>query len=169
MVVTTTTRGSQHLRRRGPLSSLAARLAERDLRRLFRYAATSVIALGISEAVLLLISDTTSLGAASAALVANVAGTGPSYLLSRYWIWPEADRRRVGRQLVLYWVISLVSMGLSSITLGVVADHVPHTRLVHLALLGAAYLGISVVLWVAKYASYRAFIFTPEPAGASAA
>lgn len=166
----TTTRGGKHLQaRRGRVGELAARLAASDLRRLFRYGATSVIALGISEAVLLLVSDTTSLGAASAALVANVAGTGPSYLLSRYWIWPDADRRRVGRQLVLYWVISLISMGLSSITLGVVADHVPHTRIVHLALLGAAYLAISVILWVAKYASYRAFIFTPESAGASAA
>lgn len=143
-----------------------AQLRQRNLARLVRYGTTSVLALGISEAVLLLVSDKTSLGAASAALVANVSGTVPSYLLSRYWIWPEADRRRVGRQLVLYWVISLVSMGLSSITLGVVADHVPHTRIVHLVLLGTAYLGISLVLWVAKYVSYRTLIFTARPRGA---
>lgn len=136
-----------------------AKLEGRDLRRLFRYAATSVICLGISEAVVLYLQDATPLGPISAALCANVAGGIPSYFLSRYWIWPDADRRRVGRQLVLYWVISFASMGLSSFTYGVVADHVPRERIVHIVLLGIAYLVISLVLWVAKYLSYRSFAF----------
>jgi hypothetical protein len=74
----------------------------------------------------------------------------------------------VGRQLVLYWVISLVSMGLSSFTYGVVADHVPHERIVHIVLLGVAYLVISLVLWVAKYVSYRSFCFSPKTRPADA-
>jgi len=168
---TTTTRGARAHRRRhgGWNAGLVSRLKALDLGRLLRYGATSVISLGISEAVLLVLSDKTALGAASAALIANLAGTGPSYLLSRYWIWPEADRRRVGRQVVLYWVISLISMGLSSVTLGVVADHVPEERMEHVLLLGAAYLAISLILWAAKYVSYRSIIFTGEPSGARAA
>lgn len=153
-------------RRQGRLATLLARvlarLEGRDLGRLFRYAATSVICLAVSEAVVLYLQDATTLGPISAALIANVAGGIPSYLLSRYWIWPEADRRRVGRQFVLYWAISFVSMGLSSFTYGVVADHVPHERIVHIVLLGVAYLVISLVLWVAKYVSYRSFCFTPK-------
>lgn len=159
-------------RRRGPLATLLvrllARLEGRDLGRLFRYGATSVIALGVSEAVVLWLQDATALGAVSAALIANLAGGVPSYLLSRYWIWPESDRRRVGRQFVLYWVISFASMGLSSFTYGVVADHVPRERIMHIVLLGIAYLVISLVLWVAKYVSYRSFCFTTKTRRADA-
>lgn len=145
---------------------LRARLAGRDLGRLLRYGTTSVLALGISEAVLLVVTESTALGGATSALLANIAGTVPSYLLSRYWIWPEADRRRVGRQVVLYWMISLVSMGLSSVTVGLVADHVPRTRILHMLLLGAAYLVVSFILWVAKYVSYRRLIFTARTSNA---
>jgi len=38
------------------------------------------------------------------AFLANLAGTVPSYLLSHFWIWREASRTRVGRQVVLYWL-----------------------------------------------------------------
>lgn len=158
--------------RRGRLAALLARLLAllegRDLGRLFRYAATSVISLGVSEVVVLYLQASTTLGPISAALIANVAGGVPSYLLSRYWIWPESDRRRIGRQFVLYWVISFASMGLSSFTYGVVADHVPRERIVHIVLLGIAYLVISVVLWVAKYVSYRSFCFNPKTRSADA-
>lgn len=153
--------GPRHLRQgQGRVAPLLSKLAGRDLRRLFRYAATSVICLGISEVVVLSLQDSTSLGPISAALVANVAGCLPSYLLSRYWIWPEADRRRVGRQFVLYWAISFASMGLSSVTYGVVAAHVPRERIEHIVFLGSAYLVISLVLWVAKYLGYRSFCFS---------
>jgi putative flippase GtrA len=156
-------RGGTHLRHRpGPLEALRARLAGRDLGRIVRYGATSVLALGISEVVLVAVTESTDLGGASSALLANIAGTVPSYLLSRYWIWPEADRRRVGRQVALYWVISLISMGLSSATIGLVADHVPRTRVLHVLLLGGAYLVVSFILWVAKYVSYRRLIFTAQ-------
>lgn len=142
------------------LSSLAGRLRGADRQRLVRYGLTSLLALGVSEAVLLVLSATTGLSAMAGALAANLAGTVPSYLLSRYWIWPEADRDRAGRQVVLYWATSLVSMAISSVTLELVADHLPGAHLVHLALLGAAYLVISLVLWVGKYVSYRTLIFT---------
>jgi putative flippase GtrA len=128
--------------------------------KLFRYGATSLLALGISEVTLLALFAN-GVGATSAAFVANLAGTAPSYLLSRYWIWPGADRRRAGRQVLAYWIISVLSMTLSSFATGAVSAHTPRERVLHLTVLASAYLLISLALWIAKYLVYESAIFRP--------
>lgn len=145
--------------------------SKRDLRRMFRYSATSILALGVSEVCLVSLAAKTGLGATSMALIANAAGTVPSYLLSRYWIWSEADRRRTGRQVVLYWLTSLVSMVISSFTTGAVAHTVHAHHALRLVLLGSVYLAISLALWVAKYVAYQTVIFRPaaEPEATASA
>jgi putative flippase GtrA len=137
--------------------------AKRDLRRLFRYTATSVIALVVSEVVLIVLDAETAMGVTLATVIANLVGTVPSYLMSRYWIWSEADRTRAGRQLVLYWVTSLVSMAISSLATGAISreDHAHH--FLRLLILGSLYLLVSIILWVAKYVAYQTVIFrTPS-------
>ena len=62
--------------------------------RLARYAATSGVAFGVSEATLLILYGLNLTTATVAALIASLAGTIPSYLLSRYWIWRDAARER---------------------------------------------------------------------------
>jgi len=141
----------------------------RDLRRIFRYSATSLLALGVSEIFLVGLDAETSMGATLAALLANLAGTVPSYLLARYWIWSEADRRRAGRQIVLYWITSLVSMGISSVVTGAIADQDHAHHLLKLIVLGMVYLVVSLVLWVAKYVAYQTVIFRPATTAPAAA
>jgi putative flippase GtrA len=148
---------------------LSSATGGRDLRRLFRYSATSLFSLGISEVCLVALAAKTGLGATSVALIANITGTVPSYLLSRYWIWSEADRRRTGRQVALYWLTSLVSMVISSFTTGAVAHQVHVHHVLRLVLLGAVYLVVSLVLWVAKYVAYQTLIFRPAPTMAAEA
>lgn len=135
----------------------------RDVQRLVRYAVTSVVALAVSELCLVVVDADTGIGAMLAAFVANLAGTIPSYLMSRYWIWSEADRSRPARQVLLYWLTSLVSMVISSVSTGAIsdADHAHHV--LKLLLLGAVYLFVSLILWVAKYVAYQTVIFqTPQ-------
>ncbi|MCU1494537.1 MAG: hypothetical protein JWO62_2301 [Acidimicrobiaceae bacterium] len=146
---------------------LRTTLQARDLRRLFRYTATSALALAVSEVCLVTIDAETSVGVTLATVAANLAGTVPSYLLSRYWIWSEADRTRAGRQLLLYWLTSLVSMAVSSLAMGAISheDHARHV--LRLLILGVFYLAISILLWVAKYVAYHTVIFrTPSTGGA---
>ena len=81
----------------------------RTITKLVRYGATSAIALGISE-VALLVAAAAGISATLSAVIGNLAGTVPSYLMSRYWIWAEAPRERIGRQVIQYWMTSLVSM-----------------------------------------------------------
>ena len=78
---------------RGVTRARAAMFGRREqIARLWRYGATSVIAFGLSEAILLILCGTGTTGATVGALIANVATTIPSYLMSRYWIWKDAER-----------------------------------------------------------------------------
>ena len=165
--------GTGRLRGAGTGRLRGAVTGRRDYRRIFRYCATSVLALGVSEVCLVALDAETTMGATLAALLANLAGTLPSYLLSRYWIWSEADRRRAGRQVVLYWATSLVSMGISSVVTGAIADADHAHHMLKLIVLGMVYLAVSLALWVAKYVAYQTVIFrsaatetaTAEPIG----
>lgn len=130
-------------------------------RRIWRYTITSVVATVVSESVLLVAYGAGALDATAAAVVANLAGTVPSYLMSRYWIWPEADRRRAGRQVVLYWLVSLASLVLSSAVTGASAAYAPAGRLAHLVVVAVSYVGTYGLLWMGKFAVYQLALFRP--------
>ncbi len=131
--------------------------------RLARYSASSIVAFGVSEGVLLLLYGTGVLGATAAALVANLVGTLPSYLMSRYWIWKEAPRTRVGRQVVMYWATSFACIAGSSLATGAIANLAPPGHRFHLAIVGVGFLLVSVVFWVAKFVIYQRVIFPVPP------
>ncbi len=137
--------------------------AGRDVRKLVRYTATSVVSLGVSELALIVVDAETSLGATLSVLIANLAGAIPSYLLSRYWIWPEADRRRPARQAFLYWVTSILSWAISTVATGAIADADHAHHLLKLVLLGTVFILVNLALWVAKYVAYQTVIFRAAP------
>ncbi len=136
------------------------------LGRVVRYGATSGIAFAMSEAILLILVSTGATGATVAAMIANVAATIPSYLMSRYWIWKDAERDRVGRQVVLYWTTSVVCWILIALVTGGIAKLIPKGHEYHLALIGLTFLAVNAVFFVLKYAVYHKIIF---PNGQSAA
>ncbi len=134
--------------------------------RLARYAATSGMAFALSEATLLILYGNHLVGATTAALIANVVATVPSYLMSRYWIWKDAERTRVGRQVVLYWATSAASILLTSLATGAIAHHIPTGHRYHLAIVGFAFLVVNVVFWLLKFVVYHKFIFPTDRKGA---
>jgi len=82
--------------------------------------------------------------------------------MSRYWIWPEADRLRPGRQIIAYWLISIVCLLLASAATGWAAGLAPAGHTAHVVVVGVAYLGIYCVLWLAKFAIYQTVLFRPR-------
>ncbi|MBO0885854.1 MAG: GtrA family protein, partial [Acidimicrobiales bacterium] len=132
-------------------------------RRLWRYIITSVVATVGSEVTLLVLYGTRTLGAFTAAVIANLAGTIPSYPMSRYWIWPEADRDKPARQMAGYWVVSLVSLLVSSGITKLAAVNAPSSGAARLFVVGGAYVGTLVLLWLAKLAVYHWVLFRPPP------
>ncbi len=146
-------------------ASLAVRRAQ--VARLVRYTATSVVAFSVSEITLLVLYGTGAMSAGAAALTANIVATVPSYLMSRYWIWRDAPRTRVGRQVVLYWSTSAVCILLTSLATGAIgrlAEGHPY----HLAIVGLGFLVVNVVFWLGKFALYHWVIF-PGSGGQPAA
>ena len=129
--------------------------------RLVRYGATSLLALGISEITLVLIVAK-NVNPTAAAFAANVAGMLPSYLLSRYWIWANARRDHAGRQVVLYWITSLASMTITSLTTGAIGATAPRHGALRLVITGAAFFAVSVVLWLTKFVVYQRGIFPQD-------
>jgi putative flippase GtrA len=130
------------------------------VQKLLRYALTSGVATGISEVTLLALYASGFLGATGSAVVANLAGTVPSYLLSRYWIWPEADRSGAARQMGLYWFTSVVSLVFSTAGTSLAGAHAPAGHTAHVIMVGSAYIGTVAILWVAKFVVYQRFIFS---------
>jgi putative flippase GtrA len=145
-----------------------ASLSQRRVRiaRLARYAATSAIAFGVSEATLLILYGSGVVDATVAALIANLVGTVPSYLMSRYWIWKEAARTRVGRQVVLYWSTSIASIVGTSLATGAIATLVPPGRRFHLAVVGIGFFVVSIMFWLAKFVIYQRLIFPVDKTAA---
>jgi putative flippase GtrA len=137
----------------------------RMITKLARYAATSGLALGISEVTLLVVYANGVGNATLAALIGNLAGTVPSYLMSRYWIWRDAQRTRAGRQVFLYWLTAAISMALTSLATGAIARLAPAGHHFHLAVVGIGFPAFQLILWLGKYLVYQHLIFR-EPATA---
>lgn len=138
--------------------SLRSKLSGLNWSRILRYATTSIVALAVSEVTLLLLYGS-GLDATLAALFANLTGTLPSYLMSRYWIWPDSPRRRVGRQVVLYWSTSFASMAVTSVATGGITRLAPSGRAAHLVVAGVGFLVVSFFTWVMKFVIYQRVIF----------
>jgi putative flippase GtrA len=138
------------------------------VRRVARYAGTSVASTVTSELVLLALFGFHLATAAESAVAATVVGGMLSYILSRYWIWAEADRRRAGRQFVLYWAITIVGLLASTWVTSQAAAHISGAGAARTALVGLAYLGTYLALWVVKFGLYQRLLFRssvgPAPA-----
>jgi putative flippase GtrA len=131
-----------------------------------KYASTSVLSTVISEVTLLILYSTRLAGAAEAAVAATITGGILSYVLSRYWIWPHADRSRPGRQLVWYWVIAFVGLVASTWVTGETASHADEKGVLRVAVVGLAYLATYATLWVVKFVLYQRLLFADRaPAG----
>ncbi len=134
--------------------------------RLARYSATSVVAFAVSEFTLLALYGWDVTGATAAAVVASLAGTVPSYLMSRYWIWSEAPRARVGRQVAMYWATSILCIAGTSLATGAIARLAPSGQRFHLVVAGAGFLVVNIVFWLVKFEVYQRIIFPVYPGGA---
>src|SRR5258706_6906270 len=90
--------------------------------RVSRYTVASIVAFATSEVVLLVTFGTGLLDASVASVVAFVAGAIPNYLLNRRWVWGQRGRVRVGRELVPYIAISLVTLIAAAAATGLAAS-----------------------------------------------
>lgn len=141
------------------ISLFGRRLSREMLGRVGRYLGTSAVATLASEIALVLLYGRGVLGATAAAVAANFVGAVPSYLLSRYWIWPSADRRRPTRQVVVYLMTSVVSLVVSTAGTTLAASLAPGPHALHVSIVALSYIACYGLLWVAKFGFYHKILF----------
>jgi putative flippase GtrA len=128
-----------------------------------RYTLGSVVAVVASEVAFVACYGTGLLGTTAASAVAFVAGAIPNYVLNRSWAFGRRGNVRVGREVVLYAVVSMISFAASAAATGWASHWAPHVtgdHLVRTALVGGAYLATYAVLFLAKFAVMQKVIFT---------
>jgi putative flippase GtrA len=134
--------------------------------RFARYTLGSVVAVVASEIAFVACYGTRTLGTTASSAVAFVAGAIPNYVLNRSWAWGRRGRVRVGREVVLYAVVSVVSFAAAAATTGWasrVARHFTGSHAGQTAIVAATYLGTYGVVFVLKFVAFQLVIFAgPE-------
>ncbi len=82
----------------------------------------------------------------------------PAYLLSRYWVWEKTGKNHLWKEVVPFWGLMLLGLGIST-GLAAIADRLSDSTF---ALMAASILGFGIV-WVGKYFILDAILFRPDP------
>jgi putative flippase GtrA len=133
--------------------------------RFFRYSVGSVVAVITSEVTFVLCYGTGFLGTTAASVVAFFAGAIPNYVLNRSWAWERRGRLNVSREVILYAVVSIVSLVSAAVVTGWVshmAAQLTGSDAARTALVASAYLATYSLLFVLKFVIFQRVVFV-EP------
>jgi putative flippase GtrA len=135
--------------------------------RFFRYSMVSAISSGVSLVGLYVFYRVFKIGSAGVSnICATAVATVPSYYLNRTWAWKRAGKSHLMREVVPFWVIAAVSLGLSTgaVTLA------SHEALSHglqgrteTLLVEFANFFTYGVLWIGKFFFFNRFLFAHRP------
>lgn len=127
-----------------------------------RYAIGSVVAGVVSEVTLVTVYGLELLGPSAASVVAWALGAIVNYVLNRSWAWKVRGRPKPLRELLPYWATAVAGLVLASWGTGV-ADELGHrlfsTDGPRVVFVGAVFLGIYGLLFVAKFFLFHYFVF----------
>ncbi|MDA0633674.1 GtrA family protein [Nonomuraea sp. MCN248] len=127
-----------------------------------RYAIGSVVAGVVSEVTLLTVYGLGLLSASAASVVAWGLGAIVNYVLNRSWAWKVRGRPKPLRELLPYWLTAVAGLGIASWGTAA-ADRIGHqiftTDGPRVVFVGAVFLGIYGLLFVAKFFLFHYFVF----------
>lgn len=127
-------------------------------RRPVRYAMVSVVAVAVSQAVLLTTSGVLGWRPVAANVTAVSIGAIPSYLLNRAWVWGKRGPSHLWREVVPFWALALLGLAFSTLLVAVASSWNDATWVV-----SGANLTAFGLLWVAKYLLLDAILFKVAP------
>ncbi len=140
------------------LGSLGAFARAQYERKPVRYSLVSVVAVGVSQIVLISCNGVLGWSAVPSNLMAVSIGSIPSYALNRAWVWGKRGGNNVWREVVPFWAFALLGLAFSTLLVYLAARWSDSTLM-----LSAANLTAFGLLWVAKYYFLDALLFsTPE-------
>ena len=120
-------------------------------KRALRYSATSIIAVGITQVLLLIFYRGLGYSATSANLTATMITSIPAFALNKYWVWGKRGRAHMRREVIPFWAFTIAGWALSTGAVALV-QHVgePESLVRTLSVMFANIAGFGV-LWVLKY------------------
>src|SRR5947209_18622049 len=130
--------------------------------RMTRYTIGSIVAAATS-AIVFAAAYATGVSTTASSIIAFVAGAVPNWILNRRWAWNLSGRIAIGREVIAYIAISVLSLVASSAATAWMQDHaaqVSSQHWVQVALVTGAYLAVFGLLFVAKFAVYEAWVFS---------
>ncbi len=96
-------------------AEVLARIREADYRKMLKYSAVSAVAFPFTQVMLLVFTVGFDWSFVMANLVAVTVMAFPAYAMNRYWVWGKKDKNRFTTEVLPFWVITLVGLGLSTI------------------------------------------------------
>jgi putative flippase GtrA len=124
------------------------------------YSLVSVIAVSVSQAVLVLCHGVFHLDAVPSNIIAVAAGTIPSYELNRTWVWGKTSKSHLWKEVVPFWSLSFLGLVLSTVTVAIVETYNDSTIAI-----AAANLAAFGVLWVGKFLLLHYVLFKDHAPG----
>jgi putative flippase GtrA len=130
--------------------------------RLTRYTLGSVVAAATSAVVFALLY-VMGVGTTACSVCAFVAGAIPNWILNRRWAWRVQGRIAIGREVVAYVIVSVLTLLATSASTAWTQRQVqslPAHHGIRVALVTASYLAVFAILFVARFAVYEFWIFS---------
>jgi putative flippase GtrA len=92
-----------------------ARIREADYRKMLKYSAVSAIAFPCTQVMLLVFTKGFDWSFVKSNVVAVTVMALPAYYMNRYWVWGKNDKNRFMTEVLPFWIITLIGLGLSTI------------------------------------------------------
>jgi putative flippase GtrA len=130
--------------------------------RITRYTLGSVIA-AVTSAVVFALLYVFGVGTTVCSVAAFVAGAIPNWVLNRRWAWKVQGQIAIGREVVAYVVVSvltLVATAESTAWTQRQVQSLPAHHGIRVLLVTGSYLAVFAVLFVARFAVYEFWIFS---------
>ncbi|HUQ39536.1 MAG TPA: GtrA family protein [Acidimicrobiales bacterium] len=147
------------------MAGLMTRARGPKARRLYKYSLVSVVAVAVGQAVLALCFGVLHWSAAEANVAACAAGTVPSYILNRRWVWGKGGRSHLVKEVLPFWFLAFLGLVLSTLSASVAegraADITSH-RFGQTLIVMAANLGAFGVLWLGKFFFFEKVLFAHD-------
>ncbi|MBV8160050.1 MAG: GtrA family protein [Acidimicrobiia bacterium] len=133
-------------------------------RTFLKYSAVSVVAVIITEILLLFAYDVLGWKAVPANVFAVGLASIPSYYLNRAWAWGKRGRSHLMKEVIPFWALAFLGLIISTIAEGLVESHIKgFGKAVRSLVVLATNVGSFGVLWVVKFIIFNELMFKHHP------
>jgi putative flippase GtrA len=132
--------------------------------RITRYTLGSVIA-AVTSGVVFALLYVIGAGTTTCSVAAFVAGAIPNWILNRRWAWKVQGRIAIGREVIAYVVVSVLTLLATAESTAWTQRQVqaiPAHHGVRVLLVTGSYLAVFAILFVARFAVYEFWIFSGQ-------